>query len=552
MEFVVFKEICERGLCATKEILTMPEFEGVLEGVPPGFMRPCAALHRLQYILHFIEGYPLETRRKPGIKVRRRMTEEAALNSIRVSNIAYNENGSPKLPIHVSEVTSVSDLGRIVFDRRGFHSEHWIYPAGFRSSRLCFSTLNPSEKVWYTCEILDTGGELPLFRVTMDSHPDISFEGNSPGSPWTIIANKVMEMRGNGHPRLALPGPEYFGLASPAISYLIQQMDGADKCADYVMKPFEEAPPKPQETQDSPMIAVPPIACDANGRPQLPIHLSKLIYVSDLGHVVTDRRGFHSARCIYPAGFRSSRLYFSTISPSESVWYTSEILDTGGELPVFRVTMDSHPEISFEGSSLRIPWSLIVANVIRIRGHNHPSTALPGAEYFGLRSAVIGYLIQQMEGAEKCVRYVMKRFAPPKIITVQEASPLAWTPAEDRVLTRLYHPGSNDWQPLVTALPRRTMPAIASRWTHLQQKGFEDDGDKTAQPERQGNLEFPKVARAAEPMMPFVGFPNSSRQSQTEAVFPPSIQVEQRTSPTPGFPGTPVEESPIESIHNDV
>jgi chromodomain-helicase-DNA-binding protein 7 len=142
-------------------------------------------------------------------------------------------------PIRLSYATEIIDLGHIVTDRPGFHNDRYIYPAGFKSSRLHWSTINPSQKVRYTCEILDTGGETPLFRVTMDDHPEISFEGNSPSYPWKLIAKMVVDVRGGDHGAVTLSGPRYFGLMSRAICYLIQQMDGAERCANYVMRPFE-------------------------------------------------------------------------------------------------------------------------------------------------------------------------------------------------------------------------------------------------------------------------------------------------------------------------
>jgi hypothetical protein len=350
---------------------------------------------------------------KPFERGPRRREQTEAAPVIPVPTIAYDENGSPALPIHLSGMTSVIDLGHIVTDRLGFHCERYIFPAGFRSSRLHFSTLNPSEKVWYTSEILDAGGDIPVFRVTMDSHREISFEGNSPSTPWNIIATSVLKMRGGGSGAATLHGAECFGLTSPIICYLIQQMEGAEQCANYVMKQFEKEAPRPEETEDPPVLPIPYIPCDFTGSLIRPIHLSSLIYVSDLGRIVIDRLGFHTDRYIYPAGFRSSRLYCSTLDPSDRVWYTSEILDTGGEMPLFRVTMNSRPEISFQGNSPNVPWSLIGKRVSEMRSDGHRRIKLFGQDFFGLTSPTICYLIQQMAGADKCVNYVMKRFAPP-------------------------------------------------------------------------------------------------------------------------------------------
>jgi chromodomain-helicase-DNA-binding protein 7 len=252
---VFFKQICERGFGVCGEILQMAAFEGIFAGDPPIFLTDDdLILQRLNYILNFIELTPLKTLHKP----RQTISQTESRNRMRASidvhpapSIKYNENGTPVLPIPFGETAYVIDLGQIVIDRPAFHTRQYIFPAGFKSSRVHTSTLDPSQKVRYTSEILDTGGVRPLFRVTMDSHPDIFFEGDSPSYAWCLIANRVLVMRGAGHSGSAISGPGHYGLSSPVVCYLIQQMDGADKCANYVMRLFESATSKPENGEDA-------------------------------------------------------------------------------------------------------------------------------------------------------------------------------------------------------------------------------------------------------------------------------------------------------------
>jgi chromodomain-helicase-DNA-binding protein 7 len=241
-EFVFFKEICCRGFGVCREILQMPAFDGIFNVDPPLFLsNDGMVLQRLRYIFDFLERTRLDTllpRRQNVIKTDRRSRMRSCLDVHPAPSIAYNENGVPLLPIQFGSNAYVIELGQIVTDRPCFHTKDYIFPAGFKSSRLYASTLDPSQQVRYTSEILDTGGVMPLFRVTMDSHPEIFFEGDSPSCPWNLIAKRVVVMRGSDR-SIDIWGQQYYGLLSPAVCYLIQQMDGADKCVNYVMRQFD-------------------------------------------------------------------------------------------------------------------------------------------------------------------------------------------------------------------------------------------------------------------------------------------------------------------------
>ena len=50
---------------------------------------------------------------------------------------------------------------QIVYDRPAYHSERYLLPVGFHSSRTYPSMLSPSQRTTYHCRILD-GGEQPI------------------------------------------------------------------------------------------------------------------------------------------------------------------------------------------------------------------------------------------------------------------------------------------------------------------------------------------------------------------------------------------------------
>jgi chromodomain-helicase-DNA-binding protein 7 len=241
LEFVFFNVICACGWGVCREILRMRIFDGVFDGDPPECLsHDMPTIRRLNFITDFISQNILEVPREKDPR-RLKITEKPHVSNVpRDPGIRCNGNGAPVFPIHLTPTSYVIDLGHIVSDRPGFHNERFIYPAGFKSSRLHTSTLDPLCKVRYTSEILDTGREMPLFRVTMDDHPEISFEGNSPNSPWNLLGKTVLERYGSDRPpHYTSDGQMMYGLRSRTISRLIQDLEGSEKCVRYIRKQFE-------------------------------------------------------------------------------------------------------------------------------------------------------------------------------------------------------------------------------------------------------------------------------------------------------------------------
>ena len=61
------------------------------------------------------------------------------------------------LAFTVISFVTTSAVSQIVHDRPGFHSERYIWPVGYCSSRTYPSMRNPEMKCIYTCKILDGG-----------------------------------------------------------------------------------------------------------------------------------------------------------------------------------------------------------------------------------------------------------------------------------------------------------------------------------------------------------------------------------------------------------
>jgi len=256
LEFEFFKSISERGWGVCGEILKGKQFDGVFEGDPPSFVTSDArVMRRLNFILEYFSTNSLEAlRAKEAAKPKKKKLPKEPSNILQLPQIEMNSDGSPVMPLMLTSTAWVCSLGHIVTDRSGFHTERYIYPAGFKSSRLYASTLDPTHRVRYNCEIIDVGESIPLFRVSMEERPDVKYEGNSPTSPWTLILKRILEMRTENPKALSISGPDIYGLASPAVIYLIQNMEGADKCVNYIPRVFStSAQPQKQLKRRTPL-----------------------------------------------------------------------------------------------------------------------------------------------------------------------------------------------------------------------------------------------------------------------------------------------------------
>lgn len=79
-----------------------------------------------------------------------------------IQTISVDTMGRPIYPIHMGPNLSVYDLGTVVFDRPGYHTENWIYPVGYIATRIYGNIKEPEKKCVYTCKITD-GGDYPRY-----------------------------------------------------------------------------------------------------------------------------------------------------------------------------------------------------------------------------------------------------------------------------------------------------------------------------------------------------------------------------------------------------
>lgn len=157
----------------------------------------------------------------------------------KIHTIPRAEDGSFVMPVRMGVLT-IESLGRIEPYRKGFHNERAIYPIGFRSRRHFTSMVDVERQCDYICEIIDSGDDYPLFRVTCEDLPGHVFEETSASGCWCrilkVIRERTPEERRRSH--VSVSGPEYFGFVNPLVLEMIQELPGADLCERYKKRTF--------------------------------------------------------------------------------------------------------------------------------------------------------------------------------------------------------------------------------------------------------------------------------------------------------------------------
>lgn len=108
---------------------------------------------------------------------------------------------------------------------------------------------------------------------------------------------------------------------------------------------------------------------------------------------------------------RSSRTYFSYISPGRHVEYTSEIASDGAHGPRFVVTAMDDPDHPVYGITATACWSVILNMVRKERarmGLGKTGTAVSGPEFFGFAMPEVAACIEGLEGSDQCKRYICR------------------------------------------------------------------------------------------------------------------------------------------------
>ena len=145
-----------------------------------------------------------------------------------------------QLPLTVGPMTFLS-FGNLPEDNDlldTYHSEHYLYPIGFKSLREYWDVENPFEKCVYANEIKDGGESGPIFVVSKPDNPDVCFESSSSSGAWKALLEQLSITKeqigdASNNTGLAVSGPDMYGMSRPEIICLMQGLKNANLCRKY-------------------------------------------------------------------------------------------------------------------------------------------------------------------------------------------------------------------------------------------------------------------------------------------------------------------------------
>ena len=99
--------------------------------------------------------------------------------------------------------------------------------------------ISASSSVDYICRIVEGPENVPMFEIHPSDQPDVVITHQSPTGAWTAVLRAANKLR-NKETSNSASGPDYFGFAHPVVAKLIQELPGADQCANYIRQEFIE------------------------------------------------------------------------------------------------------------------------------------------------------------------------------------------------------------------------------------------------------------------------------------------------------------------------
>lgn len=168
-----------------------------------------------------------------------------------LAQVARTVNGEDSCCLRVGSlvVTAIGQLLPHQIMSGRFHNLNHVYPCGFRSRRIHWSSRVLNARSMYHCEIVSTIGsaggdelEQPLFRVTATDvdWADECHVGASCAEAWQKLLRRIATLRSaNGVVKFFpehIKAEDLFGLTEPHVLRAIESLPGLETLSDYAFK----------------------------------------------------------------------------------------------------------------------------------------------------------------------------------------------------------------------------------------------------------------------------------------------------------------------------
>ncbi|EAX90228.1 hypothetical protein TVAG_086010 [Trichomonas vaginalis G3] len=151
------------------------------------------------------------------------------------------EDFKEKMPLRINDMMMLRNIGKI--DKR-FFNDKYVYPIDYHVSVQSYSLIHKDTKVWMYCKI-ELNDEKLNFVIWPDSDPNSKIEGKDPDDVFNQY--RLQLQRFCGQPVTYIDGHEMYGLTSPLVNILLQNMEGIDELNGYQKRYFSSVIPLTQK-----------------------------------------------------------------------------------------------------------------------------------------------------------------------------------------------------------------------------------------------------------------------------------------------------------------
>ncbi|XP_031623969.1 transforming growth factor beta regulator 1 [Contarinia nasturtii] len=149
--------------------------------------------------------------------------------------VSLDSNDASSFPIDLGALKILS-IGQIIYDRPHYHTENWIYPSGFISTRSYAHIKDKDEKGLYTCRITENG-DFPRFEIIPEWDPQAIMHGPTADLCHALLIQNINENTGQNS-ELQPQGEWFFGLTHSTVTNILQNSVDIKKCTKF--KGFNE------------------------------------------------------------------------------------------------------------------------------------------------------------------------------------------------------------------------------------------------------------------------------------------------------------------------